>query len=309
MLALTIFFVAVFSAFAWSDDKPPRSFHVDVVGHGRPMILIPGLSSSPDTWTTTVARYRDRYECHVLTLAGFVGQPPITEPLMPAVRRDLAKYIRDRHLDHPVVVGHSLGGTLAMEIAIDHPELVGPIVVVDMVPFLGGSVLQVKSRDEAKPIIEKMRAGMNAMTPEQWEQYARSGQSVKYMITADEDLKTLIQWSLASDRRTVTDVLADIYGLDLREDVAQIRAPALALGTWRGVHDQVMDQAKFDITRQMVAFSFASQYAKLPRLHFALSENARHFIMFDDPVWFFAELDGFLRDPDAAVRARGFDSK
>jgi pimeloyl-ACP methyl ester carboxylesterase len=309
MVALTIFFVAVFSAFAWSDDKQPRSFHVDVVGKGRPMILIPGLSSSPDTWTTTVARYRDRYECHVLTLAGFVGQPPIAEPLMPAVRRDLTEYIRDRHLDHPVIVGHSLGGTLAMEIALDHPELVGPIVVVDMVPFLGGSVLQVKSSDEAKPIIATMRRAMDAMTAEQWEQYARSGQSVKYMVTVDADLKTLIGWSLASDRRTVTDVLADIYGLDLRDDVAKIRAPVLALGTWRGVHDQVMDIAKFDLTKQMVAISFAAQYAKLPRLHFALSENARHFIMFDDPAWFFAELDAFLRDPDAAVRVRGFDSK
>lgn len=123
-IALTIFFVAVFSAFAWSDDKQPRSFHVDVVGKGRPMILIPGLSSSPDTWATTVARYRDRYECHLLTLSGFVGQPPIAEPLMPAVRRNLAEYIHEKHLDHPVIVGHSLGGTLAMEIAIDHPELV-----------------------------------------------------------------------------------------------------------------------------------------------------------------------------------------
>ena len=307
VVVLTLFFVAVFSAFAWPDE--PHSFRVAVSGHGRPMILIPGLSSSPDTWTTTVARYRDRYECHVLTLAGFVGQPPIGEPLMPAVRRDLAQYIRDNHLDHPVIVGHSLGGTLAMEVAIDHPELAGPLVVVDMVPFLGGSVMQVKSADEAKPLIATMRRGMSVMTDEQWAEYARSGQSVKYMVTADADLKTLIQWSLASDRRTVTDVLADIFGLDLREDVAQIRAPVLALGTWRGVHDQVMDQAKFDITRQMVAFSFASQFAKLPRLHFALSENARHFIMFDDPTWFFAELDAFLRDPDAAVRVRGFDSK
>jgi hypothetical protein len=129
------------------------------------------------------------------------------------------------------------------------------------------------------------------------------------MVTGDANLKMLIQWSLASDRRTVTDVLADIYGLDLRDEVAQIRAPVLALGTWRGVHDQVMDVAKFDITRAMVNQSFADQYAKLPRLHFALSEKARHFIMFDDPAWFFAELDAFLRDPDVAVRVRGFDSK
>jgi pimeloyl-ACP methyl ester carboxylesterase len=138
IIALTLLLVAVFSGFAWSDENPHHSFHVDVVGRGRPMILIPGLSSSPDAWTTTVARYRDRYECHVLTLAGFVGRPPIAEPLIGTVRKELAAYIRDRHLDRPVIVGHSLGGTLAMAVAIDHPDLVGPLVIVDMVPFLGG---------------------------------------------------------------------------------------------------------------------------------------------------------------------------
>lgn len=306
-VALTLFFVALFSSFAWSDDSQPHSFHVDVVGHGRPMILIPGLSSSPDTWTTTIARYRDRYECHVLTLAGFVGQPPIAEPLIATVRVELAKYIRDKHLDHPVIVGHSLGGTVAMAVAIDHPDLVGPLVIVDMVPFLGGTAMQASTADEAKPKIAAMRTGMNAMSSEQWEQYARSGESVKYMVTGEASLKTLIQWGVASDRHTVTDALADIYGLDLRADIAQIRTPVLALGTWRGVHDQVMDVAKFDVTRQMIAISFALQFAKLPRLHFALSDTARHFIMFDDPAWFFGALDSFLKDPDAVVRTRGFD--
>lgn len=308
VIALTLFLVAAFSGFAWSDEKP-HAFRVDVIGHGRPMILIPGLSSSPDTWKTTVARYRDRYECHMLTLAGFVGQPPILEPLIATVRMELAKYIRDKRLDHPVIVGHSLGGTLAMGVAIDHPDLVGPLVIVDMVPFLGGTVFQARTADEVKPRIDAMRTGMNAMSDAQWKEYAKSGQSVKYMITAAADLKTIVEWSVASDRQTVTGVLADIYGLDLRDDVAQIKSPVLVLGTWRGVHDQVMDLAKFELTPQMVVFSFALQFAKLPRLHFAMSENARHFIMFDDASWFFGELDSFLKDPDASVRTRGFDSK
>ena len=51
----------------------PTSFRVQVVGKGRPMILIPGLMSSGETWNSTVARYQDRFECHVLTLAGFAG--------------------------------------------------------------------------------------------------------------------------------------------------------------------------------------------------------------------------------------------
>ena len=307
-VVLTLFLVAAFSAFAWSDEKAPHSFRVVVSGHGRPMILIPGLASSADTWTSTVKRYRVRYECHVLTLAGFAGTPPIAEPLLAAVRAELAEYIRDRHLDRPIIVGHSLGGTLALAVASDHPDLVGPLVVVDMVPFLGGTALQAKSLDEAKPRIAAMRGYMNALTDQQWAEYAKSGQSVKYMVTSPADLATIAQWSMASDRRAVTDALADVYGLDLRDDVARIQAPALVLGTWKGVHDEVLATAKIDISREAILGTFAGHYAKLPRLHFVMAET-RHFIMFDDPVWFFAELDAFLRDPDAAVRVRGFDGK
>src|SRR5476649_2540804 len=93
-------------------SEAATSFRVEVSGHGRPMILIPGLSSSGDTWKTTVARYQDRFRCHVLTLAGFAGVAPIKAPMLAAVRTELADYIRREHLDHPIV-GHSLGGTLA----------------------------------------------------------------------------------------------------------------------------------------------------------------------------------------------------
>jgi N-formylmaleamate deformylase len=109
--------------------------------------------------------------------------------------------------------------------------------------------------------------------------------------------------------RTVTDALADVYGLDLRDDVARIRTPVLALATWRGVRDEVLASAKIDITRPAFVQTLAEQFGKLPQLHFVLSDTARHFIMFDDPAWFFEQVDSFFRDPDAAVKVRGLDGK
>jgi pimeloyl-ACP methyl ester carboxylesterase len=43
--------------------------------------------------------------------------PPIKDPLLATVRRELVDYIRAQQLDRPVIVGHSLGGTLALAIA------------------------------------------------------------------------------------------------------------------------------------------------------------------------------------------------
>ena len=117
---------------------PAQPFSVRVTGHGPPMILIPGLSSPGEVWTGVVAHYQDRFECHVLTLAGFAGSSAIDRPLLPAVHDALARYIREKHLNRPVIVGHSLGGFTALWLASTNPDLVGPLVIVDSVPWLAG---------------------------------------------------------------------------------------------------------------------------------------------------------------------------
>jgi len=283
----------------------PVSFKVEVTGSGRSMILIPGLASSGDTWKTTVARYQDRYRCHVLTLAGFAGVAPIAEPMLAAARAEIAAYIRDQHLDHPVIVGHSLGGTLALAIAADHPDLVGPIVVVDSLPFLAGAQFQALTLDDAKPGIAALRTYMSSQSRAQFDAYIRSGVSTKFMATSQADLDRIMQWSLDTDQRTMADAMADLMSLDLREDVARINSPTLVLGTWAGLHDQLKSYG-IDLPREAFVQTFDQQFTKLSRLHFAMAEHARHFIMFDDPDWFFAQLDAFLAKPDDVVRARGF---
>src|SRR6478752_931011 len=74
-----------------------------------------------------------------------------SEPLSAAVRRDLTRYIRSRHLRDPVIVGHSMGGFIAYWIASYHPELVGPVIIVDASPALSGGL------DEAKELRTKWR--------------------------------------------------------------------------------------------------------------------------------------------------------
>ena len=270
------------------------------------MILIPGMMSSGDTWKSTVARYQDRYRCHVLTLAGFAGVPPIAQPLLATVRTELAAYIRAERLDRPVIVGHSLGGTLALALAADHPDLTGPLVIVDSLPFLAGAQMQAKTLADARAGIAAMRAYMSTQTPEQFEAFIKAGTATESMVKGAADHDTIKQWGLESDQRTVADAMADLMSIDVREDAAKIGSPALVLGTWVGLHEQLKKYG-IALSRADVVQTFEQQFAKLPKLHFAMTETARHFIMFDDPQWFFAQLDPFLANPELVVRSRGFD--
>ena len=70
-----------------------------------------------------------------LTLAGFGSlKPTRSDPFMPRVRDEIIAYAREQHLDHPVIVGHSMGGVMALWIAETAPELPGRLVIVDALP-------------------------------------------------------------------------------------------------------------------------------------------------------------------------------
>ncbi|MGH8018022.1 MAG: alpha/beta fold hydrolase [Opitutaceae bacterium] len=210
----------------------PAAFTVSVSGQGRPMILIPGLSCPGAVWDTTIDRFEARFECHVLTLAGFAGAPPRPAgPVLAPACDALVEYIRQHDLQKPVIVGHSLGGFLALDLAAKHPELVGPLVVVDGVPFLFGMMRPGATVEQARASAAGMRQFWEAMDAAAYEQHIRSGAGTRSMVVSDDDHARIVGWSLASDRATVTQVMTEMFTTDLREELAAITTPAFVLGS------------------------------------------------------------------------------
>ena len=86
---------------------------VTVMGSGPDVVLIPGLSSTPAVWSSTMAALPG-YRYHLIHVSGFAGRPAGANAqgsyLVP-VADEIARYIREARLDHPAVVGHSMGGS------------------------------------------------------------------------------------------------------------------------------------------------------------------------------------------------------
>jgi pimeloyl-ACP methyl ester carboxylesterase len=273
------------------------AFQVRAEGHGPAIIMIPGLASSGATWDATVAHLSDRYRCIQLTLAGFVGVPPVPAPLLTTARDQIAQYILDNHLERPVIMGHSLGGSIALDLAAHYPQLVGPVVIVDSLPFFAGEWFHVDNVAAAQPIIESMKAGMQNRTPEQRQAMIRSGVNTNSMATSEKDQKTLIDWGLASDQKTVTDAMIELVSTDLRPELSKIETPVLVIGTWVGLKNYGMTE---DSTTEV----FHRQYAGVKHLQFVMAHQARHFVMWDNPSWFNSQVDEFLANGTHPAAAR-----
>ena len=142
-------------------DNPAQhpTFTVRVVGKGKPMLLIPGLTCPGAVWDKTVAHYQRQYQCHVVSLAGFGGTPagPATAALLPAVRDQLLAYLKAQRLNKPVVIGHSLGGFLALAMSVQQPDAIGPLVIVDSLPFLPAGQNPALTAETAQPMAAAMR--------------------------------------------------------------------------------------------------------------------------------------------------------
>ncbi len=267
-------------------DKTPPALKVEVSGAGRPMILIPGLACGGNVWDGAVAHFKDTCQCHVVTLPGFAGQPAIREPFLPQVGKMLSDYIRDQKLDHPIIVGHSLGGFLAFWMAIEHPDQVGQIIAVDGVPYYPALLKPGTTPPAEKAAAEMFRNGIKTQTQTQ---FAFNNIFIlTTMISDGKNLKMVAESSSHSNPASVGQAYYELMTTDLREKVASIRSPVLLLGA--------TDLKASPEEKQKQEASYTAQIASIPNHRIAFAPKSRHFIQLDAPEFFFEQADTFLKE-------------
>lgn len=284
MKKLLLVFTLLLAA-APSFAAQPASFNVRVEGSGRPMILIPGLSSPCSVWDTTIEHYAARYEVHCLTLAGFAGVAPVEGEFLPRVRRDVVDYIKSRKLDRPVIIGHSLGGFLALWIGATEPHLPGAVVAVDGLPALGAVMNPAVTRQQLEEQGEGMYRMLAAQTREQFAAMTRA--SLASMMTSSEDADRVAALAVQSDPGAVARAVKEMLTTDLRNDLRAMTAPLLLIAASGGMPEQFASSVKERYEAQLAAANDATV---------VVATKARHFVMLDDPAFFFETVDAFLRD-------------
>jgi pimeloyl-ACP methyl ester carboxylesterase len=290
---------AIASAIVWvatpcSAQTVPQSTTFDVgaahvvkTGSGtRPIILLPGLACGPYEFADLLPQLAATHPVYALTFAGFDGVAAIRPPYLDAYERSVLELVEREHLVKPIIIGHSLGGHLAVRIAEQYPDLPGAVIAIDALPLFPlpqpGETPQ--TRHAAAQRFAQMVAAADPMT------FARLARmQVASLVTSPQNVNLVVEHELRSDQTTIGGAAAEMMDDDLGPHLGDITAPLL-----------VIAPAPSTAVAQQMKDGYTGLYAGVNDLSVVSIAPAKHFVMLDQPGEFAQTINDFLtkKSPD-----------
>lgn len=285
---------------AIAQDKPvvtslePQAFSSDRIvverkGNpaGAPIVLLPGMASTSAVWGKVQPALERHYDLHLVSVRGF-GEYPAQANASGLVSipasAEVLRYINEQGLQAPALIGHSMGGQMALRIAADGGDRIGRVMVVDASPFFPSLV-------------------QPGMTTHDVEPFARLAFQVVVML-GDEALKSRapsmeldlsgpagsvfdgLGWQ-GGDRQVLAQSLYEVLTTDLRYRLPAITAPVTVVYGW---------SSQSGNPRAYVEDAFRYSYLNLNTpARFEPMEGAEHMVMIDTPRQFERAVQTFMR--------------
>jgi N-formylmaleamate deformylase len=245
-----------------------RRIAVSVRGKGPDVVLIPGLASGPGIWNGAIAACPG-YRYHLVHVRGFAGLPADLNragPLITLLAAEIARYIDTAGLRRPAIVGHSMGGTLAMLLGLQGRAR--RIMVVDMLPegagMVGGTANGV---------------GYLAAQLSQWATATKAGRQMF------ADMLARSPGAEGSDPGVIANALGELAQTDLGPRLRDLRVPMEVV---------YAQPAEADL-RASTTQRFQAAYAGIRAARLLPIGPSGHVVMADQPARFAAALGNFLK--------------
>ncbi|OLF72228.1 hypothetical protein AWH62_10310 [Maricaulis sp. W15] len=253
---------------------------------GRDVILVPGLATPGEVWADTVAALGDDVDAHVVTLAGFGDVPAVPRGeagVVGGAIADLTTWLESEGGEGAVLIGHSMGAQIALQVAAELPDRVDAVIVVDSAPFFARLFNPAITTDQAAAYAAGMSGQMAAAPREQFLAMSRQGLAVQ-SITADGQAQVM-GWMEQADQSVVAAAMGEVMGTDFSPVLPRVSAPVTILfATSEGM----------PVSPAELESLYADQYGALADHELRRIDGSRHFIMLDQPDAFQAVLADVL---------------
>jgi pimeloyl-ACP methyl ester carboxylesterase len=257
------------------------------------VVFIPGLNCDSLMFLDWAERNKERYTMHVVTLPGF-GGTPAPRPgaaggaggergaYLDNAAKAVWKWVEEKKIERPVLMGHSMGGHLAMRLGAEHGEKVRAVVSIDGVPYFPSPPGETAEARETR--VEGLVARVSGMTQTEYEwMQVRNAQQ---WLSDPERMEQLAkEWSLVP-AATSARYLGDLLRADVREKLAGCTAPLLLVASSApGVSETKMEEARE---------TFRALLAKAPKAKVAMFRDSRHFVHEERPEELAGVVAAFL---------------
>ncbi|OAB28085.1 Pimeloyl-ACP methyl ester carboxylesterase [Flavobacterium fryxellicola] len=105
-----------------------------IEGTGKPLLILHGFLGMSDNWKTLGTQFAVDFQVHILDLRNHGRSLHAGDFSYEIMVQDVVEYCQGHNLENIVIVGHSMGGKVAMLLATSHPELVSKLIVADIGP-------------------------------------------------------------------------------------------------------------------------------------------------------------------------------
>ncbi len=251
--------------------------HYESIGRGKPVILLHGWINSWDVWRDvmiTLAR-EGQHRVYALDFWGFgdsaraAGATETTFQINSYVEMVLS-FMNSLGIQKAPILGHSMGGTVALQIALEYPERIEKVAIVGA-PIIGRSLnpfLQLAGYGSIAKLIWRYPIMLHSIMRIL---LAKDSKKVRGMIFRDIQRTTLESFFRS---------IGDLRQTDLRDQLSILDIPALGI---YGVKDNIVSPSNAELLMN------GMQNAEITMFY-----QSRHFPMTDEPQQFIESVIDFL---------------
>ena len=246
--------------------------HYEITGQGQPVLFIHGLGSSARDWEYQVSFFSKHYQVITFDLRGHgQSQKPVGPYSMSLFAHDTAELIKSLGVAPVHVVGISLGGMIAFQLAVDYPGLIKSLVIANA----WAEVVPRTSKDYWNVFMRFAVTRLFGMR--------KTGEVLGGRLFPEEkqaDLKKLfIEHWAENDKQAYLETLRAIVGWSVMDHIHKIDLPTLIL------------TAEYDYTP---ISDKDAVVAKMPQAELVVIPNSRHATPVDSPQEFNEAVISFL---------------
>jgi len=257
--------------------------HYEAYGRGRPVVLLHGWMNSWAVWRDTIEILGRDFRLYAIDFLGFGDSGDQAGEFSVSNFTAMVGSVMDQlGIVKAPLVGHSMGGTVSLSLALARPEKVVKVIVVGS-PIEGKSLSPllklaanrqwIKLGNTAPPMYNVFQAGFRPFLRGYSYFLAKDGRQLGKMLTEDVsklDLQPFIE-SITTLRET-----------DLRAQVGILQMPIMGV---YGKKDAIVDPGQAKVLKECA-----------PEAHIAWFENSGHFPMMDEPDRFHETIREFLKN-------------